>query len=157
MVKRLLILPIVVGALLVAARAARAQSPTPSADDVNRVARQLYCPVCQNIPLDVCPTEACAKWRDTIREKLAAGWQDQQILDYFRAQYGDRVLANPTARGFNILIWVIPPIVLAAGALFLWSFLRGETPGAAPAETAPPAVPADKYVEQLEKELEKRR
>jgi cytochrome c-type biogenesis protein CcmH len=141
-------------ALLAAASAARAQAPTPSADDVNRVARQLYCPVCQNIPLDVCPTDACAKWRDTIREKLALGWTDQQILDYFRAQYGDRVLANPTAQGFNLLIWIIPPIVLAAGALFLWSFLRGAAPRPAPAETAPPA---DKYVDQLEKELDKRR
>jgi cytochrome c-type biogenesis protein CcmH len=157
MLKRLFILPVMVVALLAAARMARAQAPTPSADDVNRVARQLYCPVCQNIPLDVCPTDACAKWRDTIREKLALGWQDQQILDYFRAQYGDRVLANPTTQGFNILIWVIPPIVLAAGALFLWSFLRGVKPRPVSAEAAPPAGPADKYVEQLEKELEKRR
>ncbi len=136
MVKRLLILPMAAVLLLLAVRAARAQAPTPSADDVNRVARQLFCPVCENIPLDVCPTEACAKWRATIRDKLALGWTDQQILDYFRAQYGDRVLANPTSKGFNLLIWVIPPIVLAAGALFLWSFLRGAAPRSVPAETA---------------------
>ena len=67
MLKRLLILPVAMVIWLAAAPATRAQAPTPSADDVNRVARQLYCPVCQNIPLDVCPTDACAKWRDTIR------------------------------------------------------------------------------------------
>jgi len=42
-----------------------AQKPTPSDDEVNAIARQLFCPICQNIPLDVCPTQACADWRET--------------------------------------------------------------------------------------------
>ena len=50
---------------------AKAQEPTPSANEVNAVAKQLYCPVCENVPLDVCPTQACAQWRATIREKLS--------------------------------------------------------------------------------------
>src|SRR5512143_2921389 len=103
--KKVLIIALGALALLAAGRAVRAQTDTPpgapSADDVNRVARQMYCPVCENIPLDVCPTTACEKWRETIREKLAAGWTDQQIMDYFVAQYGERVLANPSGRGFN--------------------------------------------------------
>jgi cytochrome c-type biogenesis protein CcmH/NrfF len=45
----------------------------PTDDEVNAIAKQLYCPVCENIPLDVCPTQACAQWRDLIREKLARG------------------------------------------------------------------------------------
>jgi len=94
--------------LALTARAAAAQSATPPApvtdDEVNRVAKMLYCPVCENIPLDVCPTTACIQWRGTIREKLEAGWTEQQILDYFVAQYGERVLARPSTRGLNILI-----------------------------------------------------
>ncbi len=152
-------------ALLAAGRAARAQTNTPpgtpSPDDVNRVARQMYCPVCENIPLDVCQTTACEKWRETIGEKLAAGWTDQQILDYFVAQYGERVLANPSGRGFNIFLWVIPPVALAGGAVFLWLFFRRAARPAAQAATpdAPvvPPAPADEYVAELEKELEKRR
>ena len=35
--------------------AVSAQQPTPSDDEVNAIARQLYCPVCENTPLDVCP------------------------------------------------------------------------------------------------------
>ena len=31
----------------------------PTDDDVNAVAKQLYCPVCENTPIDVCPTQAC--------------------------------------------------------------------------------------------------
>src|SRR5436190_24158705 len=98
--------------LFIFANLARAQGPTPSDDDVNRVARQLYCPVCENIPLDVCPTQACAQWRATIREKLVLGWTDQQVLDYFSAQYGERVLARPSANGLTALIWLIPPILI---------------------------------------------
>ena len=41
---------------LVIARTALAQSDVPTDDEVNAVARQMYCPVCENIPLDVCPT-----------------------------------------------------------------------------------------------------
>jgi cytochrome c-type biogenesis protein CcmH len=161
--RKVLVIALGVFALLAAGRAVQAQAPTPAggtptADDVNRVARQMFCPVCENIPLDVCPTAACAKWRDTIREKLAAGWTDQQILDYFVAQYGERVLANPSTRGFNVFIWVIPPVALVAGAVFLWAFFRRAARSAPPAAASDlPAAPADKYVEQLEKELEKRR
>ena len=167
--KKVLIIALGALALLAAGRAARAQTDTPpgtplsgaqaapSADDVNRVARQMYCPVCENIPLDVCPTTACEKWRETIREKLAAGWSDQQILDYFVAQYGERVLANPSSRGFNIFLWAIPPLALAGGAVFLWFFFRRAARPVAPAASAEPPTPTDKYVAELEEELEKRR
>ena len=36
----------------------------PSDDEVNAIAEQLYCPVCENVPLDVCGTQACADWRE---------------------------------------------------------------------------------------------
>jgi cytochrome c-type biogenesis protein CcmH len=142
-----------------------AQGATPpapvTADEVNRVAKQLYCPVCENIPLDVCPTQACIQWRATIREKLEEGWTDQQILDYFVTQYGERVLARPSTRGLNILVWVIPPAALALGAFFLWRYLRSMRRPApaspAPAAgTGPEAAPADEYVRRLEQELKRR-
>ncbi|HET6824267.1 MAG TPA: cytochrome c-type biogenesis protein CcmH, partial [Anaerolineales bacterium] len=50
-----------------------AQGPTPTDDEVNRIAKQLYCPVCESTPLDACPTEACRQWRDLIRTMLAEG------------------------------------------------------------------------------------
>ena len=92
----------------------------PSDDDVNAIASQLYCPVCENVPLDVCGTQACAQWRELIREKLVEGWSDDQIKEYFSNQYGDRVLAEPPARGLNWLVYVIPPLVFIAGAIFLY-------------------------------------
>jgi cytochrome c-type biogenesis protein CcmH len=135
---------------------AAAQEPTPSDDEVNRIARGLYCPVCENVPLDVCPTQACEQWRATIREKLGQGWTEQQVKDYFVAQYGDRVLASPPARGFNWLVYVLPPLVILAAGVFLWQTMRRwRTPAAAPAAPDPEQA-QDPYVERIEEELKRR-
>ncbi len=139
-----------------AANAALAQQPTPSDDEVNAIAKQLYCPVCENTPLDVCPTQACAQWRELIREKLAAGWTEQQIKDYFVEMYGERVLGAPPARGLNWLAYIVPPVVILAGVYVLW---RGMRTWKQPLQAASPSVdvpPSDEYVARLEEELRKR-
>jgi cytochrome c-type biogenesis protein CcmH len=157
MFRKLQLLPVLLLALLLAARTASAQSATPPSpvtdDAVNRVAHQLYCPVCENIPLDVCPTQACIQWRATIHDKLAAGWTDQHILDYFVAQYGERVLARPSTHGLNVLVWVIPPLLLLSGGVVLWRFLRQVRPASAAAVSA---ATGDEYADRLEQELRKR-
>ncbi|MFC2055074.1 cytochrome c-type biogenesis protein CcmH [Chloroflexota bacterium] len=94
--------------------------PIPSDDEVNAIAKKMYCPVCENTPLDVCPTQACAEWRGLISEKLSLGWSEDQIIDFFLEQYGDRVLAMPPARGLNWLVYLIPPLVFIAGAIILF-------------------------------------
>ena len=149
--------------LLVSVASAQTGGPgTVTPNDVNRVARQLYCPVCPNTPLDVCETQACKDWRELIRQKLAAGASDQEIMDYFVAQYGQRVLAQPPARGFNLLVWIIPLAALIAGAaalfvvLHAWSGHRAR-PAAVPApEVKPSELPAE-YVARVERELQARR
>lgn len=139
-----------------------AQSGTPpppvTDDQVNVVAKQLFCPICENIPLDVCPTQACAQWRDTIREKLAMGWSEDQIKDYFVQQYGERVLAKPRTTGLSLYVWVIPPAALLIAALFFAWYMRNARMkiAAAPA-TASPENDGDDYAKKLEKELAKRR
>ena len=60
-----------------------AQGPTPTDDEVNRIAKQFYCPVCESTPLDVCPTEACRQWRELIRSMLADGKSEEEIKQYF--------------------------------------------------------------------------
>ncbi|MEJ2707038.1 MAG: cytochrome c-type biogenesis protein CcmH [Anaerolineales bacterium] len=146
---------------LVAASAAVAQdsSPrTPTDDQVNAIAKQLYCPVCENIPLDVCGTQACEQWRGLIREKLAAGWDEAQIKQYFVDQFGDRVLATPPARGLNWLVYIIPPVAILAGvyviyrALMAWKQPVDELPYEQ--ESAPNNE--DEYITRLEEELRSR-
>ncbi len=148
---------LVLAALLVPARLAFAQKPTPSDDEVNRIAHQLYCPVCENTPLDVCPTEACRQWRDLIRQQLSQGWSEDRIKQYFVDQYGARVLAEPPRTGLNWLVYVLPPLIIVAGAVLLLRAMRTWTK---PAPSAPPteqeAAPKDEYVARLEEELKKR-
>ncbi|MGA9533318.1 MAG: cytochrome c-type biogenesis protein CcmH [Anaerolineales bacterium] len=136
--------------------AVRAQDNGPNDNDVNRVAKQLYCPVCENVPLDVCPTQACAQWRALIREKLAAGWSDQQIKDYFVDQYGDRVLSTPPARGLNWLVYVLPPLALLGGAALLVSVVRAWSSAAETPDEPRTTVEDDPYVAELEAELRAR-
>jgi cytochrome c-type biogenesis protein CcmH len=147
--------------LLFSASLVLAQDSAPSDDEVNRVARELYCPVCENIPLDVCPTQACADWRADIRDKLAQGWTDEQIKTYFAQQYGDRVLARPPARGLSALVYIIPVVTVVGGAFALYRFLRAQrqratlTSSPAPS-TSTPAFPPDDYRARLEQELKER-
>lgn len=136
---------------------APAQPPQPPSDDqVNAIAHQLYCPVCENVPLDVCPTEACAQWRATIREKLAAGWSEGQIKDYFVEQYGARVLATPPARGLNWLVYVLPPAAFVVGAYILYRAFRSWGKPVEATGSATPDSSDDPYVARLEEELRRR-
>ena len=159
---RLALLGLVLAALAVFSRQAAAQQtpPTPSDDDVNRVAKQMYCPVCENIPLDVCPTQACQEWRELIRQKLALGWSDQQIKDYFVLQYGDRVLAEPPRRGLNWLVYFLPPVIFLGGAVLLFRVLRKmrqvpESQATEVVEAGQSAEPQDEYLKRVEEELKR--
>src|SRR5215211_6299048 len=136
-----------------------AQGPTPTDDEVNRIAKQLYCPVCENTPLDVCPTEACRQWRDLIRTMLAEGKSEEEIKQYFVAQYGIRVLAEPPNR---LATYLIPAIAILLGAFLLFRgfqmWMKTSTAGAAAVENEREAKPIqDPYIARLEEELKKRK
>jgi cytochrome c-type biogenesis protein CcmH len=154
-----LILCFILACAGVSAGRADAQSPTPSDDEINRIAHQLYCPVCENTPLDVCPTEACRQWRDLIRQKLEQGWSEGQIKQYFVDQYGTRVLGDPPANGFNWLIYLIPPVIIVAGGFLLFRVLNRwkRTSGASSASAKGDREPNAQYVARLEDELKKRK
>ncbi len=134
-----------------------AQDESPITDDeVNALAEELYCPVCENVPLDVCPTKACAQWRDLIREKMELGWSEKQIKEFFAEQYGDQVLAVPPRRGFNWLIYVLPPLVVLIGMVVVARVIGkpGKISAAAPLveQNEKPATP-EEIIDEIEKDL----
>jgi cytochrome c-type biogenesis protein CcmH len=141
--RKLTILFITVLLSLVAVTVVYAQDgglETPSDNDVNRVAKQLYCPVCPNTPLDVCETKACEDWRAQIRDQLSEGWTDQQIIDYFVAQYGEWVLAEPQRTGFTSLVWFLPLVAVLVGLGVVYEILknwRKQKPAVAAARPVP--------------------
>ncbi|CAN5394200.1 hypothetical protein BH10CHL1_BH10CHL1_12650 [soil metagenome] len=108
-------------------RLAHAQEvqPTPvqqnqvTADQINVIARELWCPLCSGVRLDACELKACDQMRQEIGLRLAAGDNLEAIRTYFVAQYGPQVLGEPPRAGFNWIAWVLPFVVLLAGALFL--------------------------------------
>lgn len=141
---------------------ALAQEPTPSDDEVNAVAKDLYCPVCENIPLDACGTAACEQWRGVIRDKLNQGWTKEEIKSYFVEQYGDRVLAEPPRRGFNWLVYIIPPMVFLGGVYMLyqgfktWRTTNGDGTSGGDNDSGLAPDVDDEYLSQIEKELQNR-
>jgi cytochrome c-type biogenesis protein CcmH len=97
------------------------------------------------------------QWRDLIRQKLAAGEKPEQIINYFQATYGDRVLQEPPRGGFTGLVWILPFVGLVAGVAILVVVLRRMTAQPAPVQSeAAPSEPADEYRERLERELKER-
>jgi len=108
------------------------------------------------VPLDFCPTQSCKQWREAIREKLAQGWSQEQIEQYFVSQYGDRVLATPPATGLNWLVYVLPPVGFVAGAVILAGALRSwrKPSGVTIPSADEPTDPV--YLERVEDELSRR-
>ncbi len=145
------------------AGSALAQDKVPTDDEVNAIAKQLYCPVCENTPLDVCPTEACRQWRELIRTQLSQGMTEDQIKQYFVDNYGARVLAEPPRTGLNWLIYILPPVIILAGAFILFRSFRewtrrSEASSVLSAERSAATPPAeDDYVARLEEELKNRK
>jgi cytochrome c-type biogenesis protein CcmH len=130
----------------------------PTDDEVNAIAEQLFCPVCENVPLDVCGTQACADWRDEIRQMLAEGRSEAEIKAYFTERYGRRVLATPERSGVDIFLWVLPVVGLAVGAVMLGLTLRSMAPDALAAEVRPGLSLSyegldPEYVAQVEEDL----
>ena len=138
---------------------ASAQGPTPTDDEVNRIAKQLYCPVCESTPLDVCPTEACRQWRDLIRTMLAEGKNEEEIKQYFVEQYGVRVLSEPPNR---LTSYLVPAVAILIGAFMLF---RGFQMWIKPSRMESNLEDAkrearpfqDLYIAKLEEELKKRK
>lgn len=135
-----------------------------SDNEVNEVAKGLYCPVCESTPLDVCPTLACADWRELIRDKLAQGETPEEIYTYFALQYGDGVLAEPPREGVNLILWLFPVIAVVVGGLYFGRTMRSlkvaeaaETTvvpsTSSPQNNAKPVRPVEHYITQIEEEL----
>lgn len=131
-----------------------------TADEVNEVANQLYCPVCENIPLSTCSTAACEDWRDEIRGMLATGMSKEDIVDNFVVRFGDRVVSSPRdpviAAISNITPWLVL-LIIAGFALYQltqWNQKKKVSPVRDLQEDEDDtAQKRNRYLEQLENDL----
>ncbi len=129
---------------------------TPTPNEVNAVARTLYCPLCVGQRLDTCEIPLCQDMKREIAEQLAAGRTPEEIREYFVQQYGPVVLGEPPRRGIHWLVWVIPVIALvAAGGYVMLRIREWARPEAVRAPVEPAADVATSAVDEYEARVER--
>jgi cytochrome c-type biogenesis protein CcmH len=88
----------------------------------NEVGALLRCPVCQGLSVADSPATMARNMKLEVREKLAAGYDQEQILAWFERSYGEFVRLRPPLRGMNWLVWLGPAAFLVVGgAVVSWA------------------------------------
>jgi cytochrome c-type biogenesis protein CcmH len=119
----------------------------------------LIAPCCWTQPISEHDSAIAEEMRDQVRTMVARGMGREAILDYFVAQYGERILAEPRPEGFNRLVYILPWVALIAGAAIVLVLLKKfRAPAPAPAPDAGAAAiqqpqPDSRYLSVIEKEL----
>jgi len=123
--------------LLLAAEALPTENDPVAAARAVALSEKLRCLVCQNQTIADSNAELAQDLRRQIREQIAAGKSDQQIVDYMVARYGDFVLYQPPVKTTTLLLWAGPALLVAIGFIVLARAMRARrASSAAPALTA---------------------
>jgi cytochrome c-type biogenesis protein CcmH len=120
----------------------RAASPagTPTMRErVDEVAATLRCPTCQGLSIEDSTSVLAAGSRRIIQQQLQQGRTPDEIRQWFVDRYGSSVLLSPDPDGAGLVAWVVPGLVLVAGGLLVWRWLRHD---------AEPAADSDEAVDQ---------
>src|SRR5882672_11790761 len=84
------------------------------------LSKELRCLVCQNQSIDESNADLAHDLRVVLRQRLAAGDSDKQVLDHVAARYGMFVLLDPPFAPVTWLLWLVPPaLVLGVGGVLL--------------------------------------
>ena len=105
----------------------------------------LRCPVCQGLSVADSPASMATKMKARVRELLAAGYDEEQVIAYFERSYGEFVRLEPARRGINWLVWLAPPLALLGGLVLVRRTMRRQPAPAPPSEGVPArdALPSD--------------
>ena len=96
----------------------------PMDRQVQDIAKDLRCAVCQNQPVAESNSELAHDMRKLIREQLQAGKSREEIMNYFVERYGDYILLNPPSRGAGTVVWLAPVGILLLVGISGYLFLR---------------------------------
>lgn len=130
-----------VGAAIIVAQIAPASDSALEAQ-VRAVASELRCPVCQGESIQDSPAALAQEMRAIAREQLAAGRTPDEVKAYFVDKYGEWILLRPRARGWNMLVYVLPLVAILIGVAVIvratrrWTLPRDTTPSDLEPETA---------------------
>lgn len=101
-----------------------------------KLASELRCPVCQGNSIQDSPSELAQQMRDLVRDQLRAGKTPDEVRAYFVDKYGEWILLEPKATGFNLVVYIVPLLVIVVGGAIVWRNLKRWT-------AAAPTSPAD--------------
>lgn len=86
--------------------------------------KTIMCPVCPGESIDQSQNALAAQMRGIVDEKLAAGWTDDDVRDFFVERYGPSVLMEPPTQGIALAAWIGAPLGAAVGLLAFALALR---------------------------------
>jgi cytochrome c-type biogenesis protein CcmH len=133
------------------AEAARVCSPTALESEV-------MCPTCEGQTLDQSQAPSAQRVKAFIRERSRAGDTCAEIKAQLVDDFGERILAAPPRRGFNLVAWLLPLAGLLAGAVAVgiaaWRWSRTREPEPAPAKSAPSENGRASFDRELERRLD---
>lgn len=120
-------LTLVLGALAVVVALGYALRPEPATAEarVERIVSELRCPVCQGLSVGDSPSQTAREMRDLVAQRVAEGRTDKEIRDEFRRAYGDWVFLSPGLDGPAAAMWLLPVVLVGAGALLAWRRVQG--------------------------------
>ena len=99
------------------------QTPIDAQANLESIAQEidktLMCPICPSETIDQSQVTLAKQMKVIVREQLSDGQSREQILDYFVDRYGTGILAAPPKTGFNLLAWVVPPVILLIGGVIV--------------------------------------
>jgi cytochrome c-type biogenesis protein CcmH len=125
---------------------------------LQQTAREIYdlimCPLCAGQTIAQSKNETSRQMRELVLKKLRQGESKEEILQYFESRYGERILAKPNKKGFNLILWILPFVLVAFAAIAIYFLIRRWSTGV-PVTPAPhfDEDPLSEYKERLEKEL----
>lgn len=88
------------------------------------ISKELRCLVCQNQSIDDSDAELARDLRVLVRERLVAGDENQEVIDYIVARYGDYVLLNPPLKPETYILWASPVVLVVLALLAVFAFYR---------------------------------
>jgi cytochrome c-type biogenesis protein CcmH len=100
------------------------------------LSRELRCMVCQNQSIDDSDAPLARDLRLLVRERIATGDSDSQVIAFLVARYGEFVLLKPRFSPHTLLLWLLPPWASIGGGLALWLYSRRRTKSGAAADPA---------------------
>ncbi len=84
-------------------------------DRAREISEGLRCLVCRNESIDESNADLARDMRILVRERLAMGDTDTEVVAFLVDRYGEYVLLQPTATGSNLILWIAGPAMLLIG------------------------------------------